>query len=212
MRNIPVFSTDIGVASLVLEQIPYIATGFVHIHDTPEPKAFIEECAGFCRAAGADMVLATGHSILEQYPLAYEVLIMTAPLDSIPDTDAAVIPVTEETLDLWVRLYNEKMASVDGSVYMSSMDAKKLLDAGCAYFVHREGKLLGIGKGSGEELEVIAAAEPSMGETVFCALCHCLSGPMVRLQVASTNARAIRLYKKLGLLCTGMERAWYRIL
>ena len=212
MRNIPLFSTELGVASLVLEQIPYTAMGFVHIHDTANPEAFIEECAGFCRAAGADVVLACGNAIPEQYPLAYEVLAMTADLDSIADTDASVIPVTEQTLDLWIQLYNKKMASVDGAAYMSSTDGKKLLTAGCGYFVHRDGKLLGIGKAHGEELEAIAATEPGMGKTVFCALCHCLSGPMVRLQVASTNTRAIGLYERLGMVCTGMEKSWYRIL
>ena len=210
MRNIPVFSTDLGVGSLVLEHIPYTAKAYVHIHDSAQPREFIDECADFCRAAGADMVLATGHDALDSYPLEYEVCVMTAPLESVPDTDAAVIPVTEATLDTWVRVYNEKMAGVDGAAFMSSLDAKKLLSAGCGYFVHKDGILLGIGKASAEEVEAIATAVPGMGKTVFCALCHCLTGLMVRLQVASTNTKAIRLYEKLGLVCTG-KKPWYRI-
>lgn len=211
MRNIPVFSTDLGVASLVFDQIPYSGTAFVHICSTAQPEAFIAECAGFCRAAGADLVLATGHEVLKEFPVQYEILSMRSPLEGIADTDASLMPVTEQTLDTWVQYYNQKMKHVDGAAYMSSREAKKLLEEGHGYFVHRCGRLLGIGKASGEELDAIASLVPGEGKTVLSALCHSLSGPMVYLQVASTNSRAIRLYEDMGFLSTGVERRWHRI-
>lgn len=211
MRNIPVFSTDLGVASLVLDQIPYSGTAFVHICSTAQPEKFITECAGFCRAAGADLVLATGHEVLKEFPIQYEILSMRRPLEGIADTDAALMPVTEQTLDIWVQHYNKKMMHVDGAAYMSNREGKKLLEEGRGYFVHRSGQLLGIGKASGETLDAIASIVPGEGRTVVCALCHCLSGPMVDLQVASTNRRAIRLYEDMGFLSTGVKRRWHRI-
>lgn len=211
MRNIPVFSTDLGVASLVFDQIPYSGTAFVHICSTAQPEAFIDECDGFCRAAGAEQVLAAGHEALENLPVQYEILSMCRPLEGIADTDAALMPVTAQTLDTWVQHYNQRMRHVDGAAYMSGPEAKKLLEEGHGYFVHRNGQLLGIGKASGEELHAIASLVPGEGRTVLGALCHSLSGPMVKLQVASTNIRAIRLYEELGFLCTGVERKWYRI-
>lgn len=211
MRNIPVFSTELGVASLVLDQIPYSGIAFVHVCSTAQPEAFIAECGGFCRAAGADRVLATGHEVLEKFPVQYEILSMSRPYEGVEDTDAAVIPVTEQTMHSWVRHYNERMKKVDGAAYMSSLEGKKLLEEGHGYFVHRNGRLIGIGKASGETVDAIASVVSGEGKTVLSALCHCLSGPMVQLQVASTNRRAIRLYEEMGFICTGITRRWHRI-
>ena len=39
-----------------------------------------------------------------------------------------------------------------------------------------------------------------------------LEGDQMVLEVASTNERAIRLYRKLGLIPTGEKTRWYRVL
>lgn len=211
VRNIPVFSTELGVASLVFDQIPYSGIAFVHIGDTACPGEFIDECAQFCRAAGGECVLATGHEALDEFPVSYEVLTMRRPLDGLADTDACLIPVTENTVGRWIEVYNERMKAVDGAAYMSSAEGKRLLEEGNGYFVHRNGTLLGIGKAAGETVDAVASVVPGAGETVFLALCHALSGPMVKLQVASTNQKAIHLYRKLELIATGVGQKWHRI-
>lgn len=211
MRNIPVFSTELGVASLIFDQIPYTGVAYIHIQDTASPAAFVDECAQFCRAAGAESVLATGREGLEAFPASYDVLSMVRPLEGLQDTDAALMPVTEETTERWRSIYNERMKTVDGAAYMSTLEGKRLLEEGCGYFVHRGGTLLGIGKASGETVDAIAAVEPGAGETVFLALCHALSGSMVKLQVASTNRKAICLYEKLGFITTEVKQTWYQI-
>lgn len=212
MRNIPVFSTDFGVASLVLDQIPYRQTAYVHIRAASQPEEFVRECAQFCRAAGADLVLATGHRVLESYPLQYELVSMCRPLEGLADTDAALMPVTEETLSRWMQLYNDKMSAVDGAAYMSSREGRQLLQEGHGYFIHREGQLLGIGKAYDETISALAACRAGFGETVLLALCHALTGPMIRLEVASTNSRALRLYERLGFIRSAIRSAWYRVL
>lgn len=212
MRNIPVFSTDLGVASLVLDQIPYKQAAYVHIHDTAQPEEFIEECAQFCRAAGADRVYVASPAELEEYPVFTQVLQLVGSLQDIADTDAALMPVTERTLDAWRQIYNEKMAAVDDAAFMDAAAARQLLQEGHGYFVHREGKLLGIGKVAGDTIDVLAATEPGAGETVLQALCHALAGDRVIVRVASTNRRAMRLYERLGFICTGVLQTWYQIL
>lgn len=212
MRNIPCFATDLGVGSLVLDQIPYTDTAYVYIQDSADAERFVDECAQFCRAAGAEKVFAAGHDVLEAYPVQYEVFEMCRPLEGVEDTQASVLPVAEGTLGRWLDLYREKMNGVDGAVYMSDADGKRLLLEGSGYFVHQNGQLLGIGKASGENVDAIASAVPGAGKTVLLALCHCLSGPMVRLKVASTNCRAIGLYRSLDFICTSVYRRWYRIL
>ena len=211
VRNIPVFSTELGVASLVFDQIPYSGVAFVHIRDTACPGEFLEECAQFCRAAGAERVLATGQEALAAYPVSYEIMSMCRPLDGLADTDACLIPATEDTIGRWTQIYNDRMKAVDGAAYMSAAEGKRLLEDGNGYFIHRNGTLLGIGKAAGETVEAIASIVPGAGESVFLALCHVLAGPMVKLQVASTNQKAIHLYQKLGLIATEVGPKWHII-
>ena len=58
MRDIPMFTTENGVAGLVLSQIPYRQTAYVTIHASSEPAALVGECLQFCRAAGAERIFA----------------------------------------------------------------------------------------------------------------------------------------------------------
>jgi hypothetical protein len=71
MRDMPMFTTEFGVASLVLEEVPYRQEAYIRVLDVQpgQLKALIEECASFCRAVGAERVYATGHEGLESYSL-----------------------------------------------------------------------------------------------------------------------------------------------
>ena len=57
--------------------------------------------------------------------------------------------------------------------------------------------------------EALAAVIPGMGETVARTLLQLVQKDAVTLEVASTNARAIRLYEKLGFIKTEILRSWY---
>jgi len=211
MRNIPMFTTEYGVASLTLQDIPYRGEAYIKIQDTAQPWDFLEECVGFCRAAGADRVYASGHSCLEEFPLHTALWHLTCPAERIPETDAALFPVTEETLDAWCRIYNDKMAAVPNAAYMSRAEAAKLLQRGDGYFVHHGETLLGIGIAAGEEIAAIATVKPGAGQTVLAALCHALSSDTVHLEVASANLPALRLYERMGFLRTREVSRWYRV-
>ena len=50
MRDIPVFTTQYGVASLVLREIPYRQEAYISIQSSLQPEQLLEECIGFCRA------------------------------------------------------------------------------------------------------------------------------------------------------------------
>ena len=68
MRDFPVFTTENGVGSLVLREIPYSGIAYVTVQDSSFPTVFIKECLEFCRVVGAAQVYATGHEVLEDYP------------------------------------------------------------------------------------------------------------------------------------------------
>lgn len=212
VRDIPMFTTENGIASLILKEIPYKAVAYVKILSSQEPELLLEECVQFCRMCGAEIVDASGHDYLEKYPLTTSIFAMQCSRENLQDTDACLFPVTEQTLPQWLEIYNRRMATVANSAYMDSRDGKQLLESGDGYFVHRDGKLLGIGKAAGDTMDAVIAVEPGMGQTVVQALSGALQGETVRLTVADTNTRAVRLYERLGFVKTAEISRWHRVL
>ena len=212
MRDFPVFTTENGVGSLVLREIPYRGIAYVTIQDSLYPTGFLAECVDFCRVVGAVQIYATGHEMLEQYPVYTSVLQMSGSIVSIQETDACLFPVTEKTLSRWREIYNNRMENVDNASFMSEQAAKELLNSGDAYFVHRNGELLGIGKASGNRIDCVASVKRGSGREIVSALAHGLLSDPVILDVASTNLRAIRLYESMGFIKTSEISRWYKII
>ena len=209
MKDIPAFTTENGIASLILREIPYREEAYIRIQSSLSPEALVEECAQFCTMCGAEKVYATGHEFLEQYPLRTAMLQMRCDVAAIPDTDAALFPVQEKTAAQWQQLYNERMRHVPNAAWMTQKDAMEMLQKGDGYFVHRNGELLGIGRASAGMLDLVIAAKKGAGFDVACALCHALTEDTVTLTVASENPRAIRLYERLGFVKTAELSRWY---
>lgn len=211
MRNIPLFTTENGVASLTLQEIPYTSKAYIRIQDALLAEKLLGECVAFCRAAGARQVYATGHSCLTEYPLHTTLIQLQRQKEGLPETDACVFPVQEQTLEQWRAIYNDKMHNVSNSAFMTSLDAKKVLEHGKGYFVHREGELLGIGVASGNMVEAVISLVKGSGQDVLLALTNALFSEDVLLEVASDNVRAIKLYEKLGFIQIKEISRWYKI-
>ncbi len=212
MQDIPIFTTQYGAASLIFKQIPYRGTAYIKFQDSLDPEELLKECVSFCQAAGAERVYASGHSFLERYPIHTTVLRMTCSKDSLPDTDASLFPAQEQTLDQWRTLYNRKMDGVDNSAYLTVADAKQMLSRGNGYFVHRDGTLLGIGIAGGETIDAVISAVPGAGRDVLLALSHACFAETISVEVASTNERAVRLYRSLGFVPSVELSRWYKII
>jgi len=212
MKDIPMFTTEYGVASLILKEIPYKQVAFVLIQDVQpgQLKEHLEECVGFCRAAGAERVLAAGHEELEQYPLDSIVYKMSLSL-SPREPEDHLWPVTAETVGRWREVYNKGMRPFDNHATLTAFDEKTILSSGGAYFVHRDGKLLGIGWMEGSELLALVSTVPGMGERVARALFTTVDAEQITLEVVSTNERAIRLYERMSFVKTAEIRRWYRV-
>lgn len=213
MQDFPVFTTENGVSSLHLKQIPYKQEAYIRIRDV-QPGYFAEhlaECVAFCRMAGAEHIFAAGHEKLAGYPLHTAVLEMrgTAWVDS--EKLACLFPVTETTVARWRGIYQERMAFVDNASALEAREEQKIVESGGAYFVHRDGELFGIGWLEDCRLLAMAAVKKGAGETVMHTLMSLVEGAQMTLEVASTNVRAIRLYEKLGFLKTAELSRWYRV-
>lgn len=211
MKDIPIFNTEYGVASLVLKEIPYQETAYIIIRDSLEPEKLLGECVGFCRACGAEKIYATGHTILGNRPLLTAIWEMRRDTAGIPDTDAAIWPVQEQTLGQWRQIYNQKVVSVPNGAWMTEADGKQMLQKGDGYFVHRGDELLGIGRASGEMIDWVASVKPVAGRDVVCALSHALTGDVAVLTVASGNNKAVRLYESLGFIRSKEISRWYYV-
>ncbi len=211
MQNLPLFTTENGVASLVLREIPYTKTAYICIRDTQNARQFIDECAQFCRAAGAENVYATGNAYLEEFPFYTSILQMCARLSHMPQTDAYLQPVTEETVALWLQLYNDKMAKVENAAFKNSQDGNELLRKKSAYFVYKAEQMIGIGIAADNEIGAMASLQQGAGADVLLALCRCLTSDNAMLTVASTNTKALSLYAKLGFVKTKELSKWYTL-
>lgn len=213
MRDFPIFTTDFGVSSLVLREIPYKKTAYIRIRDVQEDffNEHLEECVKFCRMAGAERIFAAGHQKLESNPLYTAVWEMR--------TDAWVdrtklrnlFPVTEQTVAQWRAIANERLFDVDNSATLEARDEKEILSSGGAYYIHDDGELLGIGWMKDTKLLLMAAVKAGVGELVMHSLMSLVEGSPILLEVASTNARAIRLYEKTGFIKTAEIASWYEV-
>ncbi len=213
MRDIPVFTTEFGVASLTLKEIPYRGEAYVRVQDV-QPGQLAEllaECKTFCRMAGAEKSYASGHAELAAYPLHTAVVEMRGNAWVDREKLESLFPVTEQTVGRWRQICNERMKAVDNAGTLEARDEAKILASGGAYFVHREGKLLGIGWLEDTKLLAVAGVEPGAGERVMHSLMSLVEGASMTLEVASTNERAIRLYERLGFLKTAEISRWYQI-
>ncbi len=210
MKDIPMFATEYGIASLALGEIPYRQEAYIRVVEAQPGmlSELIRECMDFCRAAGAEKVYwSAGAAEGELYTAVYEMQ-GTAWVD--PDKQENLFPVTEETVLQFRQLLNEKMAGVDNAATITSADEKALIGSGGAYFVHRAGHLLGLGWLEDNQLLAVASIEPGAGERVMHTLMSLVEGQTLTLEVASTNERAIRLYERLGFVKTKEIRKWYR--
>lgn len=212
MRDIPMFTSEYGVASLFLKEIPYRGRAHIKIQSSLEPEKLLEECVGFCRACGAEWIDAAGHEYLAEYPLITTLVSMQCSRDAIGETDACLFPMTGETMQTWLDICNQRMADVPNAAYLDSKDGWELLHKGNAYFIHKNGELLGIGIAAGDFIDTVVSVKPGAGETVVRALASLLTEDTVRLMVADANTRAVRLYERMGFVKVKELSRWYRIL
>lgn len=213
MRDFPIFTTDYGVASLVLKEIPYKKEAYICIRDV-QPDGFeehLKECVGFCKMAGAERIYAAGHDLLNAYPYYTTVVEMCSGTYEKSGDMAQLFPVTDQTVTRWREIYNRRMKGVHNSGTLEGRDEKKILESGGAYFVHREGELLGIGWVQDNKILAIATVVPGKGSVVLQTLLSLCDGERVSLEVASTNLRAVHLYEKRGFLATKEVSRWYKV-
>ncbi len=212
MKDIPVFTTQYGIASLILREVPYQQTAYIRLQATDKPECLLEECIGFCRMVGAEKIFVKETDGLPHYPLHTAIWQMRCMTDSLGDSDAALFPVQEHTADEFQRIYNEKVSRIPNAAWMDNADKREMLKTGEGYFVHRGQRLLGIGRVLGGEIRFLASVFPGAGADVLKALAHAITEETITVAVASANEKAVSLYERLGFLKIAELSRWYRVL
>lgn len=210
MRDFPIFTTDYGVSSLVLREIPYRSEAFIRILDVQAGSLapHLAECVAFCRMAGAERILAAGEG-LEEYPVYTDMLRMRGIARVERERIACLFPVTEQTVGKWRDIYNSSMKQVATARTLEKRDEGAVLEKEGAYFVHDDGTLLGIGWLQEQKLLAVAAVRKGAGARVMHTLMSLREGQMLELEVASVNAPALRLYQRLGFTAVERLDRWY---
>ena len=211
MKDFPVFDTEFGIASLVLAEVPYREEAYIHIRDALQPVELLKECVSFCRMVGAERVYACGHEILERYPVQGEIWEMRGRAEPDPALAERPEPVTKQTVGRWRQMMNERMAGVDNAGTLDSRKEKEILSSGGAYFVYRGEELLGGFWLHEGEMKLVAAVQPGAGRRVMHTLMSLIPGEEIRLEVISTNEKALRLYERLGFVKTRPIHTWHRV-
>lgn len=205
------FTTEYGIASLILREVPYQQTAYIRLQSSQEPEKLLNECVKFCRMVGAEKILVKETEGID-YPFYTAIWRMTCPKASLGDTDAALWPVQEETADAFKKIYNEKVSHVPNAAWMDAADEKQMLKTGEGYFVHRGETLLGIGRVLGGEIRFLASVHPGAGADVVKALAHAATEDTITIEVASANEKAVKLYENLGFIKIAVLSRWLRVL
>lgn len=197
MNDLPIFTCEAGLASLILREIPYRREAYVLVRGVfTSLEALLRQCAAFCRDAGAERVYASGEGDFSGLPLYTHLLTRTLERAALGASDLSVREATN--LDDWAQDYNRAFAAVPLAKTCDEAERRELAQNRQAVYVFDGDTPVGLGRVLEDEVLCVAALQKGAGAAVFRALAAQICAPRVRVTVAQTNAPAMRLYDRLG--------------
>lgn len=216
MKDIPLFTGDHGIATLLLRGIPAGGCAYVLVRSARpgQTDALLDECRRFCLMAGATQVLAAAPTPLA-LPVAYDLLELSCPRAQFPPPapPVALRPVTPDNAAVYLRLYAEIFRGVPGADICTAADLMQLPPRSAAYVAEAAGAPAGVGMHTADALRVVGVlpAHRGLGRPLTLALLARTTADIVTLQVSSANAPAMRLYTALGFTRRRVLSRWYRL-
>lgn len=220
MNNIPIFMSQGGTATLILQEIPHKRTAYILLRTTlPESlQLMIDECAAFCRDCGAEhcFVAAPEHDTALPGPRTHTILRMTVNKSSLPLQQEPFFlkPITPDNDSIYQRIYNRCFQQVSNAVTYDRAQIQRIYREKQQAFLALtpDSTPCGIGELHGNVLAAVGLLPEYRGhgrDLVLELLQHC-PGPEITLTVASDNPAALKIYQSLGFAVTGTESVWYR--
>ena len=217
MKNIPVFTGQFGLASLIFREVPWCGRAYIIVRSVWNGKTaeFLEECRQFCRVVGAEEIYASWE--LEELPAehAYDMIAM--------EREKAGLPLPSRELDLevltpengqdYLTVYNTCFRDLPSAASYDKTDLKRLYEEDCAFLVRLDGQPAAVAEISREGLEGIAVLPRFRGLGYDLALTVLPMVPdlTLRLKVSDANAPAMALYERLGFRKTHVISRWWRL-
>lgn len=216
MKNIPLFTSAYGIATLILREIPWNGCAYVLIRSVwnGQAAALLEECRGFCRAVGAEQIFAAYDT--EELPAehAYDMILMTRPKAGLPEGNQLELePLTRENSEAYLEIYNRRFVNVPSAASYDRTSLEPLYGEDLAWLAKVNGCYAGVAEISQEGLEGIAVLPEyrGCGYDLALAVLQMVPSTMLQLKVASTNLRAITLYERLGFEKKEIQKRWWRL-
>lgn len=202
MKDIPIFTSTEGIATLILHEIPYRKEGYVLIRGVfGDFERLLSDCEGFCRAVGAERVYFGGEGDFSGRPVHARLIERRLDCAALPPTAAEAVPAAADAAGDWLALYRARFAAVPAA--QSCPDTEDL------YFITLEGARIGLGQIRSGMLRSVAALAPGRGADCVCALAAADGATELRLLCAMENLPAMRLYDRLGFSRGEIKEVWY---
>ena len=217
MKDIPVFTGQFGIGSLILREIPYKKCAYVMVRSARDGylAEFLKECGQFCVMAGAELVLATADEPLDFLPHVHDMLEMSCRKEILPPP---LEPVELEMLHRgnggeFLRCYNALFRAVPNAATYTETDLQRILSQEQACLALVDGQPAGIGEWTNTELCAVGVLPEfrGLGRRMTLTLLERISGPVITLRVSSANGPAMRLYQKLGFDRSRVLSRWYAL-
>lgn len=217
MQNIPVFTARSGMASLVLREIPYNRKAYVLIRAVwnEETEALLQECAAFCRGAGAEAVYASDG--VKDLPAAhaYDVLRLSCRREVLPRPGNTVElePVSAKNGREYLRIYNGCFREVPGAASYDERDLRRLMEQGSGYLARRGDGYAGVVELDMDGIAGIAVLPEykGLGRDLALTALRKVERETLCLKVADTNTRALALYRRIGFENDALVSRWWRL-
>ncbi len=215
MKDIPIFTTLSGTASLILREIPYKGCAYVVVRSVFPGglDALLEECAAFCTQAGAERVLASADEPVEKLPHVHDILLLTRTREGLapPERPVELTPVTAENGETYQALYNRLFFDVPNAATCRRAELEKLIARKSGFLALSGGVPAGLGELWDGELRALGVSPEfrGMGRPLALTLLGRLPGPVLELRTSSANERALRLYARIGFRVERVLSRWY---
>ncbi len=200
MKDLPLFPCADGMASLILNEIPYRGEAYVLIRSVfGSQERLLRDCGNFCRQAGAQAVYVSGEGDFRQLPVYARLVARSLDKALLPQSRA----VAEKTEDpQWAEMYNQRFRQVHAAkTYLKTPPD--------SYYIVLDGERIGLGQIIDDELAAVASLKMGFGLDCVCALSQRIHQQRVHLLCAEENIPAVRLYDRLGFSRDCTKRLWY---
>lgn len=205
------------MASLILKEIPYSGAAYVLVRSVwnGQTAALLEECAAFCRAAGAERVYASDGKNDLPSEHAYDMVMLTMQREDLPHSDcfAELEPISAQNGAEYLAVYNACFREIPGAASYGKKDLQRLIEHKSGFLTRKNGVCAGVAELENDELAGICVLPEYKGLGYDLALTALkrLETPVVRLKTASTNKKALSLYHRLGFGNETLISRWWLI-